>query len=96
MAAGASAFITIWMRGATPHRLTTLTAASGRWGGAWLSLHFWEHYRFGLDREFLRKEAYPVMKEAAEFLVDFLIDDGKGHLVWSFALFRASAVSGGV
>jgi len=58
-------------------------AYCGVWpmGGAWLSLHFWEHYRFGLDREFLRKEAYPVMKEAAEFLADFLIDDGHGHLV---------------
>lgn len=58
-------------------------AYCGTWpmGGAWLALHFWEHYRFGLDREFLRREAYPVMKEAAEFLADFLIEDGKGHLV---------------
>ncbi|HEY3837045.1 MAG TPA: glycoside hydrolase family 95 protein [Bryobacteraceae bacterium] len=58
-------------------------AYCGIWpmGGAWLSLHFWEHYRFGLDREFLRRDAYPVMKEAAEFLLDFLVDDGKGHLV---------------
>jgi alpha-L-fucosidase 2 len=58
-------------------------AYCGIWpmGGAWLSLHFWEHYRFGLDRDFLRREAYPVMKEAAEFLLDFLVDDGKGHLV---------------
>ncbi len=58
-------------------------AYCGTWpmGGAWLSLHFWEHYRFGLDKEFLRREAYPVMKEAAQFLADFLIEDGKGHLV---------------
>ncbi len=58
-------------------------AYCGTWpmGGAWLALHFWEHYRFGLDKEFLRREAYPVMKEAAQFLADFLIDDGKGHLV---------------
>ena len=58
-------------------------AYCGTWpmGGAWLSLHFWEHYRFGLDREFLRRDAYPVMKEAAEFLTDFLIEDGRGHLV---------------
>ena len=55
----------------------------GTWpmGGAWLALHFWEHYRFGLDRDFLRYEAYPVMKEAAEFLQDFLVDDGHGYLV---------------
>jgi alpha-L-fucosidase 2 len=50
-------------------------------GGAWLALHYWEHYQFGMDRAFLSREAYPVMKEATEFLQDFLIDDGKGHLV---------------
>ena len=58
-------------------------AYCGVWpmGGAWLALHFWEHYRFGMDRKFLGREAYPVMKEAAAFLLDFLIDDGNGHLV---------------
>ncbi len=50
-------------------------------GGAWLALHFWEHYQYGLNRAFLAREAYPVMKEASQFLLDFLIDDGKGHLV---------------
>jgi alpha-L-fucosidase 2 len=50
-------------------------------GGAWLSMVFWDHYQYGLDRTFLRREAYPVMKWASQFLLDFLIDDGKGHLV---------------
>jgi alpha-L-fucosidase 2 len=50
-------------------------------GGAWLALHFWERYQYGLDRAFLRRDAYPVMKEASQFLLDFLIDDGKGHLI---------------
>jgi alpha-L-fucosidase 2 len=50
-------------------------------GGAWLALHFWDHYQFCLDRAFLGHEAYPVMKEASQFLLDFLVDDGKGHLV---------------
>jgi alpha-L-fucosidase 2 len=50
-------------------------------GGAWLALHFWEHYQYGLDRAFLGRDAYPVMKEASQFLLDFLIDDGKGHLI---------------
>lgn len=53
----------------------------GLWplGAAWLVLHLWEHYSFNPDVEFLRDRAYPVMKEAAEFLVDFAIegDDGK-------------------
>jgi alpha-L-fucosidase 2 len=50
-------------------------------GAAWLSLHFWEHYQYGLDKAFLSKEAYPIMKEASEFLMEYLVDDGKGHLV---------------
>jgi alpha-L-fucosidase 2 len=49
-------------------------------GAAWLCLHLWEHFDFGRDMEFLRK-AYPVMKEAAEFCLDFLMEDGKGRLV---------------
>jgi alpha-L-fucosidase 2 len=56
---------------------------SGIWplGGAWLSLHFWDHYDYTRDREFLARRAYPAMKEAAEFLLDFLVEDGKGRLV---------------
>ncbi|GHU10288.1 hypothetical protein FACS1894151_09530 [Spirochaetia bacterium] len=56
--------------------------ASTQWviGGAWMALHLWEHYRFTQDKEFLGKWL-PVMKEYALFFVDFLSDDGKGHLV---------------
>ncbi|MBN1361689.1 MAG: glycoside hydrolase family 95 protein [Sedimentisphaerales bacterium] len=46
-------------------------------GGAWLSTHFWEHYLFTGDKAFLRQRAYPVMKEASQFFVDFLIEDPK-------------------
>jgi len=58
-------------------------AYCGIWpmGGAWLALHFWEHYQYELDRIFLSRDAYPMLKEASLFLVDFLVDDGKGHLV---------------
>lgn len=46
-------------------------------GGAWLSTHIWEHYLFTLDKEFLR-EFYPVLKGAAEFCMDWLVEkDGK-------------------
>jgi len=41
---------------------------------AWLSLHLWEHYQFGLDRAFLAERAYPVLKESAEFYLDFLVE----------------------
>ncbi|UUZ85131.1 glycoside hydrolase family 95 protein [Paenibacillus sp. P26] len=50
-------------------------------GAAWLSLHLWEHYRFGVDERFLRERAYPVMKEAAEFFLDYLFEDQQGRLV---------------
>jgi len=49
--------------------------------GAWLSTHMWEHYAFSRDLTYLRERAWPVMKGAAEFGLDWLIDDGKGHLV---------------
>jgi alpha-L-fucosidase 2 len=53
-------------------------------GGAWLCHHLWEHYLFTGDREFLARRAYPVMKEAARFFVDFLIKDPEtGWLVTS-------------
>src|SRR5205814_6546597 len=44
-------------------------------GGAWLCQHLWEHYRFTLDREFLATRAYPLMKDAALFFVDALVED---------------------
>jgi alpha-L-fucosidase 2 len=44
-------------------------------GGAWLCQHLWEHYRFTADKKFLEERAYPIMKGAATFFVDFLIED---------------------
>lgn len=44
-------------------------------GGAWLCQHLWEQYLFTGDKDYLAKRAYPVMKEAAEFFVDFLVED---------------------
>jgi alpha-L-fucosidase 2 len=50
-------------------------------GGAWMSLHLWEHYRYGRDKRFLLERAYPTLKDAALFLLDFLVEDGRGRLV---------------
>ncbi|HEU4554558.1 MAG TPA: glycoside hydrolase family 95 protein [Chitinophaga sp.] len=50
-------------------------------GGNWLCQHLWEHYRFTGDKKFLRDTAYPIMKSAAQFCLDWLVEDGKGHLV---------------
>lgn len=49
-------------------------------GAAWLCLHLWEHYEYAEDRAFL-EQAYETMKEAAEFLADYMIEDQKGRLV---------------
>jgi alpha-L-fucosidase 2 len=56
---------------------------SGIWpfGGAWLSLHYWDHYDYTRDQAFLANRAYPALKEAAEFLLDLLVKDSKSHLV---------------
>lgn len=51
-------------------------------GGAWLTLHAWEHYRFNPDEVNL-KQAYALMKEAALFFTDFLVESPEGFLVTS-------------
>ena len=50
-------------------------------GGAWLCQNLWEHYAYSGDRQFLANRAYPLMRGAAEFLLDTLIEDGDGHLM---------------
>jgi len=49
--------------------------------GAWLCSHLWEHYLFTGDEGFLRNEAWPLMKGAASFFADWLVDNGEGFLV---------------
>lgn len=49
-------------------------------GGAWLAVHIFEHYEYTLDKEFLA-EKYHIMKEAAEFFTEYLIEDSEGRLV---------------
>ena len=45
---------------------------------AWLARHFWEHYAFTGDQEFLTKTAWPVFLDVSEFWLDHLIEkDGK-------------------
>jgi len=50
-------------------------------GGNWLCQHLWEHYRFTGNKQFLRDTAYPVMKAAALFCLDWLVEDSSGYLV---------------
>jgi alpha-L-fucosidase 2 len=48
---------------------------------AWYCQHFWEHYAFSGDKEFLRTVAYPVMKETCEYWEDHLKRLSDGRLV---------------
>lgn len=54
----------------------------GLWpmGAAWLCRHLWDRWDFGRDPEVLAR-VYPVMKEAADFFLDFLVEDAEGRLV---------------
>ena len=56
---------------------------SGIWpmGAAWLTLDAWEHYAYNLDSAYLRSRAYPLLHDASLFFLDYLVDDGHGHLV---------------
>jgi alpha-L-fucosidase 2 len=76
-------------RGFVAHHNTDMwgdTAVQDHWipasywvlGAAWLCTHQWMHYEYTQDMEFL-KDAFPIMREAALFFLDFLIED-KGYL----------------
>jgi alpha-L-fucosidase 2 len=76
-------------RGFVAHHNTDMwgdTAVQDHWipasywvmGAAWLCTHQWMHYEYTQDKEFL-KDAFPIMREAALFFLDFLIED-KGYL----------------
>jgi len=49
--------------------------------GAWMAMTLWRHYEFTQDEAFLRDRAYLVLKGAAEFILDYLVEDADGRLV---------------
>lgn len=53
---------------------------AGIWpmGGVWLVQHLWDHFEYNPDLDFLRVRAYPAMKEAARFVMDFLVEAPEG------------------
>jgi alpha-L-fucosidase 2 len=58
--------------------------ANWNMGGAWLSTHLWEHYRFTQDKDFLKNEAYPLMAGAAQFCLEWLVENKeKQYLITS-------------
>lgn len=72
--------IDIW-RGAAPVN----ASHHGIWlgGGAWLSSHIWEHYRYTLDEDFL-EEYFPILQQSALFYAQVLYKDSTtGYLISS-------------
>ena len=69
---------------------------TGQWpmAGAWLCTHLWEHYQFTGDKSFL-KRAYPLMKGATEFFLDFLVND-PNHPGWMVTCPSFSPENGGL
>ncbi len=75
-------------RGWVAHHNTDLWRATGpvdnafygTWpnGGGWLSTHLWEHYLYQGDKEYL-KDVFPVLKGAADFYLDFLVEHPDYH-----------------
>ena len=68
----------LWAQTAPPGNYGNDPQATPRWAmwpmsGAWLCRHLWEHYCFNGDTAFLRQTAYPLMKGAATFMLDWLI-----------------------
>ncbi|WP_346857412.1 glycoside hydrolase family 95 protein [uncultured Draconibacterium sp.] len=51
--------------------------------GPWTVTHLWEHYQFSQDKDFLKNEGYPLMKGAAEFCLNWMVEDKHGNLITS-------------
>ncbi|MGE5944066.1 MAG: glycosyl hydrolase family 95 catalytic domain-containing protein [Flavobacteriales bacterium] len=57
--------------------------ANWNMGGTWLATHLWEHYNFTQDVNYLSEEAYPLMKGAVQFCLEWMVKDDKGHWITS-------------
>jgi len=82
----------------TDHWRATAPIDGVRWGmwptgGAWLCQHLWEHFLFGGDTAYLRR-VYPVMKGAAEFFLDTLVEHPTGK--WLVTCPSSSPEHGGL
>jgi len=50
-------------------------------GSAWLSQHFWEHYAFTGDKDFLKNRAWPMLKDVSGYWEDHLVESKEGKLI---------------
>lgn len=75
----------LWAQTAPAGNFGKDPAATPRWAmwpmaGAWLCRHLWEHYLYSGDTGFLARTAYPLLKGASAFMLDWLVPY-QGHLV---------------
>lgn len=47
-------------------------------GSGWLCEDVWEYYNYNRDEDYLREKAYPIMRESAEFYLDYLTENDEG------------------
>jgi alpha-L-fucosidase 2 len=77
----------LWAKTSPPGGTWNDPKAMPRWSawpmaGAWFSTHLWEHYLFTGDKKFLKEQAYPLMKGAAQFMLHWLVKDPvSGYLI---------------
>ncbi|MCF8341814.1 MAG: glycoside hydrolase family 95 protein [Chitinophagaceae bacterium] len=57
--------------------------ANWNMSGTWLTMHLWDHYSFTQDKKYLKEKAYPLMQGAAQFCLDWLVEDKNGDLITS-------------
>jgi len=70
----------VWRQSAPPGNYGDGNPLWANWpmGGVWLCRHLWEHYLFTRDESFLRHKAYPVLRKAALFCLDWVQPNGAG------------------
>jgi alpha-L-fucosidase 2 len=76
----------IWAKTSPPGGYEWDPRSQARWAcwpmaGAWFSTHLWEHYLFTGDKKFLAEEGWPLMKGAAQFLLNWLVTDSSGYKI---------------
>ena len=71
----------LWRQSAPPGKGGIGNPVWANWpmGGVWLCAHLWEHYAFTGDREFLRHVAYPVIRKAVLFCLDWVRRNERGE-----------------
>jgi alpha-L-fucosidase 2 len=74
--------IDVWAHSAPVGNYGQGSPTWANWGmsGPWLCAHLWERFLFSRDIDFLRRRAYPLMRGAAAFCLDWLIEDNEGRL----------------